>query len=192
MDTTKIEKTYEKPIYLVKLFSIFMLGDYFSGILYKTNLSKIISVKALSVDELLSIAFCTLVACFIVKVLLGACGKKIFLQYGNYLVYNKEGISKTVESWLKESYKANDQYAIYKCSSLKKSIETEENCFADIFMNIIIFVAYLSYSLKIKISTLAFISLQPIHFILMVGYFLVLAIIIYSLFSRKEKHIIDL
>lgn len=192
MDTKKFENTYEKPIYLVKLFSVFMLADFCTGILYKMNLLELINLEKIQADKVLSATFCTLVACFVIKVLLGACGKKIFLRYGNYLVYNKEDISNTVELWLKESYKANDQYAINKCSSLKKSIETEENCFTDIFINIIIFAAYLCYSLKLKISTLAFISLQPIHFILMIGYFLVLAIIIYSLFNKKEKHIIDL
>ena len=112
MDTTKIENTYEKPIYLVKLFSIFILADYFTGILFKMNLLEIISMEKLSADKVLSITFCTLVACFVIKVLFGACGKKLFLMYGNYLVYNKKGISKTVESWLNEAYKENNQYAM--------------------------------------------------------------------------------
>lgn len=192
MDTTKIENTYEKPIYLVKLFSIFILADYFTGILFKMNLLEIISMEKLPADKVLSITFCTLVACFIIKVLFGACGKKIFLMYGNYLVYNKKDISKSVDSWLNEAYKANNQYAIVECNSIKKSIETEVNFFVDIFINIILFVVYLAYSLKTKLTTIVFISLQPIHFILMIGYFLVLAIIIYSLFNKKEKHIIDL
>lgn len=192
MDTTKIENTYEKPIYLVKLFSIFMLVDYFTGILFKMNLLEIISMEKLSADKVLSITFCTLVACFVIKVLFGACGKKIFLRYGNYLVYNKKGISKTVEYWLNEAYKTNNQYAIDKCRSIKKSIETEVNFFIDIFINIITFVVYLAYSIKTKLTTLVFISLQPIHFILMTGYFIVLGIIIYSLFSKKDKRNIDI
>ena len=137
MDTTKIENTYEKPIYLVKLFSIFILADYFKGILFNMNLLEIISMEKLPADKVLSITFCTLVACFVIKVLFGACGKKIFLRYGNYLVYNKKGISKTVEYWLNEAYKTNNQYAIDKCRSIKKSIETEVNFFIDIFINII-------------------------------------------------------
>ena len=55
-----------------------------------------------------------------IEVLFGACGKKLFLMYGNYLVYNKKDISKTVESWLNEAYKENNQYAIDKCNSIKK------------------------------------------------------------------------
>lgn len=192
MDTTKIENAYEKPIYLVKLFSIFMLVDYFTGILFKMNLLEIISMEKIPSDKVFSIVFCTLIACFVIKVLFGACGKKIFLKYGNYLVYNKKGISRTIDYWLNEAYKANNQYVIDKCSSIKKNIETEVNFFVDIFINIIIFVVYLAYSLKTKITTLVFSSLQPVHFILMIGYFLVLAIIIYSLFNRQEKHIIDL
>ena len=179
MDSTKIENTYEKPIYLVKLFSIFILADYFTGILFKMNLLKIISMEKLPADKVLSITFCTLVACFVIKVLFGACGKKLFLMYGNYLVYNKKDISKTVES-------------IDKCNSIKKSIEIEENFFTDIFINIILFVVYLAYSLKTKLTTIVFISLQPIHFILMIGYFILLGIIIYSLFSKKDKRIIDI
>lgn len=61
MDTTKIENTYEKPIYLLKLFSIFILADYFTGILFKMNLLKIISMEKLPADKVLSITFCTLV-----------------------------------------------------------------------------------------------------------------------------------
>ena len=113
-------------------------------------------------------------------------------MYGNYLVYNKKDISKTVESWLNEAYKENNQYAIDKCNSIKKAIEIEENFFTDIFINIILFVVYLAYSLKTKLTTIVFISLQPIHFILMIGYFIVLGIIIYSLFSKKDKRIIDI
>lgn len=192
MNTTKIENTYEKPICLVNLFSIFMFADYFTGILFKMNLLEIISMEKLPADKVLSIAFCTLAACFIIKVLFGACGKKIFLKYGNYLVYNKKGVSKTVESWLNEAYKVNNQYAIDKCNSIKKSIETEKTLFVDIFINIITFAVYLAYSLKTKVTTLVFISLQPIHFILMIGYFIILGIIIYSLFSKRDEIIIDI
>lgn len=192
MDTKKFENTYEKPIYLVKLFSVFMLADFCTGILYKMNLLEIINLEKIQADKVLSATFCTLVACFVIKVLFGACGKKIFLMYGNYLVYNKKGISKSVDSWLNEAYKANNQYAIVECNSIKKSIETEVNFFVDIFINIIIFVVYLAYSLKTKLTTIVFISLQPIHFILMIGYFIVLGIIIYSLFSKKDKRIIDI
>lgn len=192
MDTKKFENTYEKPIYLVKLFSVFMLADFCTGILYKMNLLELINLEKLPADKVLSITFCTLVACFVIKVLFGACGKKLFLMYGNYLVYNNKVKSKPVESWLNEAYKANNRYAIDKCNSIKKSIETEVNLFVDIFINIIIFVIYLAYSLKTKLTTIVFISLQPIHFILMIGYFIVLGIIIYSLFNKKEKHIIDL
>lgn len=108
------------------------------------------------------------------------------------MVYNKKGASKTVESWLNEAYKVNNQYAIDKCNSIKKSIETEKTLFVDIFINIITFAVYLAYSLKTKVTTLVFISLQPIHFILMIGYFIILGIIIYSLFSKKDDIIIDI
>lgn len=45
MDTKKFENTYEKPIYLVKLFSVFMLADFCTGILYKMNLLEIINLE---------------------------------------------------------------------------------------------------------------------------------------------------
>ena len=95
-EPVEFENTYEKPIYLVKLFSVFMLADFCTGILYKMNLLEIINLEKIQADKVLSATFCTLVACFVIKVLLGACGKKIFLGYGNYLVYNKEDISNTV------------------------------------------------------------------------------------------------
>jgi len=192
MDSTKIEHTYEKPIYLVKLFSIFMLLDYFTGILFNMNLLEIISMGKIPSDKVFSIVFCTLIACFVIKVLFGACGKKIFLKYGNYLVYNKKGISRTIDSWLNEAYKANNQYAKDKCNSIKKSIETEVKFFVDIFINIITFAVYFAYSIKTKSTSLVFISEQPIHLILIIGYFIVLGIIIYSLFSKKDKRIIDI
>ena len=192
MDARKIENAYEKPIYFVKLFSIFMLADYFTGILFKMNLLEISSMEKLSADKVLLTTFCTLIACFVIKVLFGICGKKIFLKYGNYLVYNKKDISKTVESWLSEAYKANNQYAIVECNSIKKSIETEVKFFVDIFINIITFAVYFAYSIKTKSTSLVFISEQPIHFILIISYFIVLGVIIYSLFSKKDKIIIDI
>jgi hypothetical protein len=124
---------------------------------------------------------------------LGACGKKIFLRFGNYFVYNNgKRISKPIESWQKEAYKINNQYAIVKLNNYKQSLLIEENCFVDIFINIILFVIYLFYSIKTKVTIFMFLSPQPFFLWLIIVYFIILGVIVYSLFSKKDKMIIDM
>jgi hypothetical protein len=154
----KIEKTFDKPIYLVKFFNIVMVADYLTGVLYKENLLDLFTENVLPIDRLFSIIFASLITCFIIKIVLGVCGKKIFLRFGNYFVYNKDGISKSIESWQKDAYNVSNQYAIFILNKYKQYILVEENGFVDIFINIILFVIYLAYSIKTKLTLLIFLT----------------------------------
>lgn len=192
MEIDKIEKTFDRPIFLVKLFSIFMVVDCITGILYQGNLLDLFKKNDIPADVLFPVIFGSLTACFIIKAVLGACGKKIFLRFGNHLVYNGKGISKSIESWQKEAYKINNQYAIVKLNNYKQSLLIEENCFVDIFINIILFVIYLFYSIKTKVTIFMFLSHQPFFLWLIIVYVIILGVIVYSLFSKKDKMIIEM
>ena len=87
MSIEKIEKTFDKPINLVNLFSIVIIADCLDGVLYKENLLDLFTEKVLPIDRLFSIIYASLITCFIIKGILGACGKKIFLRFGNYFEY---------------------------------------------------------------------------------------------------------
>lgn len=158
MSIEEIEKTFDKPINLANLFSIVIIADYLDGVLYKENLLDLFTEKVLPIDRLFSIIYASLITCFIIKGILGACGKKIFLRFGNYFVYTKDGISKSIESWQKDAYTINNQYAIFILDKYQQSILIEEKCFIDIFINIILFVIYLVYSIQTKLTLLIFLT----------------------------------
>lgn len=192
MSIEKIEKTFDKPIYLVNLFSIVIVADYLDGILYKENLLDLFTENVLSIDRLFSVIFASLITCFIIKTFLGACGKKFFLRFGNYFVYNKDGSSKLIESWQKDAYNVNNQYAIFILDKYKQSILIEEKCFIDIFINIVLFVIYLVYSIKTKLTLLIFLTSNGFLLLLIIIYFIVLGVIVYSLFDKKNKMFIEM
>jgi hypothetical protein len=188
----KIEKTFDKPIYLVKFFNIVMVADYLTGVLYKENLLDLFTENVLPIDRLFSIIFASLITCFIIKIVLGVCGKKIFLRFGNYFVYNKDGISKSIESWQKDAYNVSNQYAIFILNKYKQYILVEENGFVDIFINIILFVIYLAYSIKTKLTLLIFLTSNTFLLWLIIIYFIILGIIVYSFFDKKNKMFIEM
>lgn len=192
MNIEKVEKTFDKPIYLVNLFSIVMVADYLTGVLYKENLLDLFTENVLPIDRLFSIIFASLIACFIIKIVLGVCGKKIFLRFGNYFVYNKDGSSKSIESWQKDAYNVSNQYAIFILNKYKQYILVEENGFVDIFINIILFVIYLVYSIKTKLTLLIFLTSNGFLLLLIIIYFIVLGVIVYSLFDKKNKMFIEM
>lgn len=191
MSIEKIEKTFDKPIYLVNLFSIVIVADYLAGILYKENLLDLFTENVLPIDRLFSVIFASLITCFIIKTFLGACGKKFFLRFGNYFVYNKDGSSKLIESWQKDAYNVNNQYAIFILDKYKQSILIEEKCFIDIFINIVLFVIYLVYSIKTKLTLLIFLTSNVFLLLLIIIYFIILGTIVYSLFDKKNKMFIE-
>lgn len=191
MSIEKIEKTFDKPIYLVNLFSIVIVADYLDGILYKENLLDLFTENVLPIDRLFSVIFASLITCFIIKTFLGACGKKFFLRFGNYFVYNKDGSSKLIESWQKDAYNVNNQYAIFILDKYKQSILIEEKCFIDIFINIVLFVIYLVYSIKTKLTLLIFLTSNVFLLLLIIIYFIILGTIVYSLFDKKNKMFIE-
>lgn len=192
MSIEKIEKTFDKPIYLVKFFNIVMVADYLTGVLYKENLLDLFTENVLPIDRLFSVIFASLITCFIIKTFLGACGKKFFLRFGNYFVYNKDGSSKLIESWQKDAYNVNNQYAIFILDKYKQSILIEEKCFIDIFINIVLFVIYLVYSIKTKLTLLIFLTSNGFLLLLIIIYFIVLGVIVYSLFDKKNKMFIEM
>ena len=192
MSIEKIEKTFDKPIYLVNLFSIVIVADYLDGILYKENLLDLFTENVLPIDRLFSVIFASLITCFIIKTFLGACGKKFFLRFGNYFVYNKDGSSKLIESWQKDAYNVNNQYAIFILDKYKQSILIEEKCFIDIFINIVLFVIYLVYSIKTKLTLLIFLTSNVFLLLLIIIYFIILGTIVYSLFDKKNKMFIEM
>lgn len=192
MNIEKVEKTFDKPIYLVNLFSIVIVADYLDGILYKENLLDLFTENVLPIDRLFSVIFASLITCFIIKTFLGACGKKFFLRFGNYFVYNKDGSSKLIESWQKDAYNVNNQYAIFILDKYKQSILIEEKCFIDIFINIVLFVIYLVYSIKTKLTLLIFLTSNGFLLLLIIIYFIVLGVIVYSLFDKKNKMFIEM
>lgn len=191
MSIEKIEKTFDKPIYLVNLFSIVMVADYLTGVLYKENLLDLFTENVLPIDRLFSVIFASLITCFIIKTFLGACGKKFFLRFGNHFVYNKDGSSKLIESWQKDAYNVNNQYAIFILDKYKQSILIEEKCFIDIFINIVLFVIYLVYSIKTKLTLLIFLTSNVYLLLLIIIYFIILGTIVYSLFDKKNKMFIE-
>lgn len=191
MNIEKVEKTFDKPIYLVNLFSIVIVADYLDGILYKENLLDLFTENVLPIDRLFSIIFASLITCFIIKIVLGVCGKKIFLRFGNYFVYNKDGISKSIESWQKDAYNVSNQYAIFILNKYKQYILVEENGFVDIFINIILFVIYLAYSIKTKLTLLIFLTSNTFLLWLIIIYFIILGTIVYSFFDKKNKMFIE-
>lgn len=191
MSIEKIEKTFDKPIYLVNLFSIVIVADYLDGILYKENLLDLFTENVLPIDRLFSVIFASLITCFIIKTFLGACGKKFFLRFGNHFVYNKDGSSKLIESWQKDAYNVNNQYAIFILDKYKQSILIEEKCFIDIFINIVLFVIYLVYSIKTKLTLLIFLTSNVYLLLLIIIYFIILGTIVYSLFDKKNKMFIE-
>lgn len=191
MNIEKVEKTFDKPIYLVNLFSIVIVADYLDGILYKENLLDLFTENVLPIDRLFSVIFASLITCFIIKIFLGACGKKFFLRFGNYFVYNKDGSSKLIESWQKDAYNVNNQYAIFILDKYKQSILIEEKCFIDIFINIVLFVIYLVYSIKTKLTLLIFLTSNVFLLLLIIIYFIILGTIVYSLFDKKNKMFIE-
>lgn len=192
MSIEKIEKTFDKPIYLVNLFSIVIVADYLDGILYKENLLDLFTENVLPIDRLFSVIFASLITCFIIKTFLGACGKKFFLRFGNYFVYNENGISKSIESWQKDAYNVNNQYAIFILDKYKQSILIKEKCFIDIFINIVLFVIYLVYSIKTKLTLLIFLTSNVFLLLLIIIYFIILGTIVYSLFDNKNKMFIEM
>ena len=192
MSIEKIEKTLDKPIYTVKLFTIVMIADCICGHLYKRNLLDLFKINNIPVDILFSITFASLIICFIIKTILGGCGKKLFLRFGNHFVYNQNGISKSIESWQKQAYKGNNQYAIFTLNRYKQSLLIEENCFVDIFINITLFVIYLFYSIKTKLTVLIFLASNTFLLWLLIVYFIILGIIVYSLFDKKNKMFIEM
>ena len=192
MSIEKIEKTFDKPIYLVNLFSIVIVADYLDGILYKENLLDLFTENVLPIDRLFSVIFASLITCFIIKIFLAACGKKFFLRFGNYFVYNKDGSSKLIESWQKDAYNVNNQYAIFILDKYKQSILIEEKCFIDIFINIVLFVIYLVYSIKTKLTLLIFLTSNVFLLLLIIIYFIILGTIVYSLFDKKNKMFIEM
>lgn len=135
--------------------------------------------------------FASLITCFIIKTFLGACGKKFFLRFGNHFVYNKDGSSKLIESWQKDAYNVNNQYAIFILDKYKQSILIEEKCFIDIFINIVLFVIYLVYSIKTKLTLLIFLTSNVYLLLLIIIYFIILGTIVYSLFDKKNKMFIE-
>jgi len=187
----KVEKTFDKPIYLVNLFSIVIVADYLDGIMYKENLLDLFTENVLPIDRLFSVIFASLITCFIIKTFLGACGKKFFLRFGNYFVYNENGISKSIESWQKDAYNVNNQYAIFILDKYKQSILIEEKCFIDIFINIVLFVIYLVYSIKTKLTLLIFLTSNVFLLLLIIIYFIILGTIVYSFFDKKNKMFIE-
>ena len=191
MNIEKVEKTFDKPIYLVNLFSIVMVADYLTGVLYKENLLDLFTENVLPIDRLFSVIFASLITCFIIKTFLGACGKKFFLRFGNHFVYNKDGSSKLIESWQKDAYNVNNQYAIFILDKYKQSILIEEKCFIDIFINIVLFVIYLVYSIKTKLTLLIFLTSNVYLLLLIIIYFIILGTIVYSLFDKKNKMFIE-
>lgn len=192
MNIEKVEKTFDKPIYLVNLFSIVIVADYLDGILYKENLLDLFTENVLPIDRLFSVIFASLITCFIIKTFLGACGKKFFLRFGNYFVYNKDGSSKLIESWQKDAYNVNNQYAIFILDKYKQSILIEEKCFIDIFINIVLFVIYLVYSIKTKLTLLIFLTSNVFLLLLIIIYFIILGTIVYSFFDKKNKMFIEM
>lgn len=192
MNIEKVEKTFDKPIYLVNLFSIVIIADYLDGILYKENLLDLFTENVLPIDRLFSVIFASLITCFIIKTFLGACGKKFFLRFGNYFVYNKDGSSKLIESWQKDAYNVNNQYAIFILDKYKQSILIEEKCFIDIFINIVLFVIYLVYSIKTKLTLLIFLTSNVFLLLLIIIYFIILGTIVYSFFDKKNKMFIEM
>ena len=192
MNIEKVEKTFDKPIYLVNLFSIVILADYLDGILYKENLLDLFTENVLTLARLCSVIFDSLITCVIIKTFLGACGKKIFLRFGNYFVYNKDGSSKSIESWQKDAYNVNNQYAIFILDKYKQSILIEEKCFIDIFINIVLFVIYLVYSIKTKLTLLIFLTSNVFLLLLIIIYFIILGTIVYSFFDKKNKMFIEM
>ena len=192
MSIEEIEKTFDKPINLANLFSIVIIADYLDGVLYKENLLDLFTEKVLPIDRLFSIIYASLITCFIIKGILGACGKKIFLRFGNYFVYTKDGISKSIESWQKDAYTINNQYAIFILDKYQQSILIEEKCFIDIFINIILFVIYLVYSIQTKLTLLIFLTSNIFLLLLIIIYFIVLGVIVYSLFDKKNKMFIEM
>ncbi len=191
MNIEKVEKTFDKPIYLVNLFSIVIVADYLDGIMYKENLLDLFTENVLPIDRLFSVIFASLITCFIIKTFLGACGKKFFLRFGNYFVYNENGISKSIESWQKDAYNVNNQYAIFILDKYKQSILIEEKCFIDIFINIVLFVIYLVYSIKTKLTLLIFLTSNVFLLLLIIIYFIILGTIVYSFFDKKNKMFIE-
>ena len=191
MNIEKVEKTFDKPIYLVNLFSIVIVADYLDGFLYKENLLDLFTENVLPIDRLFSVIFASLITCFIIKTFLGACGKKFFLRFGNYFVYNKDGSSKLIESWQKDAYNVNNQYAIFILDKYKQSILIEEKCFIDIFINIVLFVIYLVYSIKTKLTLLIFLTSNVFLLLLIIIYLIILGTIVYSFFDKKNKMFIE-
>ena len=191
MSIEKIEKTFDKPIYLVNLFSIVIVADYLDGILYKENLLDLFTENVLPIDRLFSVIFASLITCFIIKTFLGACGKKFFLRFGNHFVYNKDVSSKLIESWQKDAYNVNNQYAIFILDKYKQSILIEEKCFIDIFINIVLFVIYLVYSIKTKLTLLIFLTSNVFLLLSIIIYFIILGTIVYSFFDKKNKMFIE-
>ncbi len=192
MSIEKIEKTFDKPINLVNLFSIVIIADCLDGVLYKENLLDLFTEKVLPIDRLFSIIYASLITCFIIKGILGACGKKFFLRFGNYFVYNENGISKSIESWQKDAYNVNNQYAIFILDKYQQSILIKEQCFVDIFINIILFVIYLVYSIETKLTLLIFLTSNTILLWLTRIYFILLVVMVCSLFDKKNKMFIKM
>lgn len=188
----KLQKLSEKPIYIVKIISLFIITDSYFCIATNENIFQFIKNFNKNTEKDYIHLLFILLSIFIAKIILGAISLKIFYDYSNTKIRNNNGVSKSLESWSQIAYKSNDKYAINRLDKIKQDIEIEKNMFLTVFINLVLYIFYLIFS-KFNLKTLLnTIEIQRFANILLFIYLVIISILVLQPFRKDSHYFIEL
>ena len=189
---TNIKDVFNKPIYLIKFLSIAIVFDISSVLATQKNLILFYfsfdKHRIECVESLVRLVFLGTFICFCVKIIIdGICRIALAHWKKEYISNAKENLS--VENAIRIAEWKNNEFAYKKFSECKQAIFQEQSMFCDIAINFLLAIVYSRFYLR-GLTAFNLIKM-PILFLVVLVYFVILAIIILTLLNKKLSYCTD-